>query len=468
MKVRNFYQGTVLLLAGMFLAGCPSQEQIERDFQIRREAAYQRLMQSDPNDTATDLKIVKGGLSIADCIELALRNNKDVQTAKIKLLEAKGQMTGAIATALPQATFTGSALRNDNSGLFNQKETYELQVLARQPLYLGGITGAAIDAAAVFTYMTQQELRATIHAVELNIRSLYLNTLLAEELVRVAEQAKRDAEKLLKDTETMLKFGTATRFEVLRAEVRVSNVDAELIQIRNEYELFLTRLLREMGVSQLSKVHLVDTLQYEKIEKKATESLYAAMKQRPELLIGEAMIRLAKSRISSLRRLRGGSAMVTTCRRYRRSFRRVPASTSCSRGRRLEATILVLTASVFEVPSGVNVPSWSTASTAVSIRAAACFASLFWCFEPNQSSIMDPDNIEAIGLAIFLPAYLGALPWIGSNMAIVSPMLAPGPIPTLPTVAAAKSEMMSPNRFSATTTSKWDGVRTCHWVIASM
>ena len=301
MQMKTSYHVTVLLLAGLFLAGCPSQERIERDFQVRREAAYQRLMQTEPNDTATDLKIVKGGLSIGDCIELALRYNKDVQTAKIKLLEAKGQMTGAIATALPQATFTGSALRNDNSGIFNQKETYELQVLARQPLYQGGVTGAAIDAAAVFAYMTQQELRATIHAVELNIRSLYLNALLAKELVHVAEQSKLDAEKLLQDTRTLKTFGTATRFDVLRSEVRLANVEAELIQIRNTYNLSLTKLLKEMGVSQLSEVRLSGALKYEKIEKESSDNLFAAMKQRPELLIGEAMIRLAKNNIKAER-----------------------------------------------------------------------------------------------------------------------------------------------------------------------
>ena len=54
MQMKTSYHVTVLLLAGLFLAGCPSQERIERDFQVRREAAYQRLMQTEPNDTATD------------------------------------------------------------------------------------------------------------------------------------------------------------------------------------------------------------------------------------------------------------------------------------------------------------------------------------------------------------------------------------------------------------------------------
>lgn len=289
------------LAIGLFLAGCPSQQRLDREFRARRQAAYHRLIQTDPNQIAADLRVVSGGLTLADCLELALRHNKDVQIAKVKLLEAKGQMQEAVATALPQAGFTGSALRNDNTGFNLQKETYELQLLARQPLYLGGLTGAAVDAASVYTYMTQQELRQTLHQVELSVRQMVLNALLARELIEVARQAQRDAARHLQDTQARLTFGTGTRFEVLRAQVRVQTLQAEWIQRRNDYRLAITQLLNEMGVSQLSQMELEGELEFTPVTAAASESLREAMQQRPELLIGEALIRLARDQVKSER-----------------------------------------------------------------------------------------------------------------------------------------------------------------------
>ncbi|MBN2375851.1 MAG: TolC family protein [Sedimentisphaerales bacterium] len=281
------------------LAGCPSQQSIERDFQQRREISYQNLTRTGQSQGTTDLEMVAGQLSMSDCLELALRHNKDVQIAKENLLEAKGQMTEAIATALPTASFTGSALRNDNSGFASQKETYDLMVLARQPLYLGGLAGAAIDAAAVFSYMSQQQLRQVLHSVYRQVRHAYLDNLLATEMVKVAQQAKLDADEHLLDTEKQLKYGTGTKFDVLRARVRATSLEAELIRRQNQAGISLTNLLNVLGVSQLSDIQLTDTLIFKKQPPSARDNLFLAMKQRPELLIGEAMIRLARNNIKA-------------------------------------------------------------------------------------------------------------------------------------------------------------------------
>ena len=40
-----------------------------------------------------------------------------------------------------------------------------------------------------------------------------------------------------------------------------------------------------------------------------------------------------------------------------------------------------------------------------------------------------------------MPAYLGAVPWVASNIATVSLMLPPGAMPMPPTWAASASEM---------------------------
>ncbi len=288
-----------LLLLLFALAGCPSQQRIEKDFQQRREVSYQNLMRAGQDQSSADLEMAAGQMTMSDCLELALRHNKDVQLAKENLLEAKGQMTEAIATALPTASFTGSALRNDNSGFAAQKETYDLMVLARQPLYLGGLAGAAIDSAAVFSYMSQQQLRQVLHDVYRKVRQAYLDSLLATKLVKVAQQSKIDADELLLDTEKQFKYGTGTKFDVLRARVRATSLEAELIRRKNQAAISITNLLNVLGVSQLSDIQLTDTLLFKKQPPAVRDNLFLAMKQRPELLIGEAMIRLARNNVKA-------------------------------------------------------------------------------------------------------------------------------------------------------------------------
>jgi len=280
------------------LSGCSS-EQVARDIQKNRQVRYETFLRSGGETGSPDMEAAVGRVSLDDCIELALKHNKQVQMAKLSLLEAKGQITEAVSTALPKASFTGTGMRNDSSSFFSQKETYELGLLVRQPLYLGGLAGAALDAARVFAYQKQQQLRMVMQAVHFQVRQKYLAALLAEELIEVSRQAKRDAEKLLADTKTKLRYGTAARFEVLRSEVRLNAIEATLIHRQNASRLALTELLNVLGISQTSQIELAGKLSHEIIETAAGECFSIAMGQRPDLLIGEANIRLAQDNVKA-------------------------------------------------------------------------------------------------------------------------------------------------------------------------
>ena len=72
---------------------------------------------------------------------------------------------------------------------------------------------------------------------------------------------------------------------------------------------------------------------------------------------------------------------------------------------------------------------------------------------PSQSSIILTARIVAMGLTLYMPAYFGAEPCVGSKTAYLSPMLPLQAKPRPPTSWAARSLMMSPNMFSATRTS---------------
>lgn len=292
-----------LVTAGMAIVtmgGCYSQEKMAREFESNRKTRAAALMSGQAEPELGLPEVITGSLSLSDCIEMALIHSTDVQLAKQALLQAKGRMTEAIATALPKVNFTGSGQRNDNKGFINQKETYDLAFLARQPLYLGGVVGAALDGATAYSYMSQQQLRQSLHIVQLQVRSLYLDALLAQELIKVAEQAKVDAEELLADAEKKYKFGTGTRYEVLQAEVNVTGKETELIVQQNKAQVTLTALLNMMGISQLSKVELIDELDFHVEEMLKDHHMRTALERRPELLVGEAMIRLAKDNIISV------------------------------------------------------------------------------------------------------------------------------------------------------------------------
>jgi len=293
-----------LVLPTLFIfTGCPSQKQISRDFRQNRQRSYELLVrnrQDQKDQGQNDIKsiVITGSVTKENCFELAFKHNKQLQIAKKRLQEAQGQTIEATSTALPTSTFSGQALARDDI-FFESKESYDLQVLIRQPLYLGGLIGTALDAAAVFTYQTRQELRQTMQSVRYNVHRLYLAALLAEELLTVSLQSKRDADKLLADTRKRLRHGAGTKFEVLRSKVRLISIEAEIIKRQNDLQVSKARLLNELGISQSSTIELTQKLSYDPIEISSDQCLLQAMKQRPDLLIGEATVRLAQDNLEA-------------------------------------------------------------------------------------------------------------------------------------------------------------------------
>ena len=91
-------------------------------------------------------------------------------------------------------------------------------------------------------------------------------------------------------------------------------------------------------------------------------------------------------------------------------------------------------------------PERRVSSTARSTRAPSSGSPMF-------SSSSPPERMVAMGLMTFWPLYLGAEPWMGSNMETPWGLrFAPAAKPRPPVMAAPRSVMMSPIRLGKTTT----------------
>jgi len=125
----------------------------------------------------------------------------------------------------------------------------------------------------------------------------YYDTLLAQQLYEVNRDAVVSAEAHLKDVQAKFSQGVASRFDVLRAEVDVSNFQAETIQQQNRLHLAKTRLLKTMGVSQETEVQLVDELSYEPVKPILDEAVRIAHLNRPDLYAAELGLRLQQEAV---------------------------------------------------------------------------------------------------------------------------------------------------------------------------
>ena len=300
-STRRFWSIFCILMAVLPL-GCVTQRKIAQEFELNRRQGYQRICRADRIEQSLEsTEFLAGKVTLRQCLESAMINNKDIQIAKQNLLEAKGRMTEAIATALPELNFFAAALAHDNSGIVDMKESYELQLLARQPLYKGGLVAAAIDAAAVYTYMTQQQLRMAIQNAQLQVRRQYLGVLLSIELEKVAGQAKLDAEEHLADVQKKLEHGVGQKFDLLRARVRLTAAEADRIKRKNQVHLDIAKLLKDIGLSQTSQIEPTGELTFEDIDTTQADCLLTAMLKRSDLLVAESMVRLAKDNLKSER-----------------------------------------------------------------------------------------------------------------------------------------------------------------------
>jgi outer membrane protein TolC len=138
---------------------------------------------------------------------------------------------------------------NDNADRTIQNKSWAVTIEARQVLYAGGQIRAAIKIAQFTQDSAYYQLRDTVDRIIAEVREQFYLVLLNRSLITVAEEAVRLAEEQLQDQRNRFEAGTVPRFNVLRAEVEVANVQPNLIRAKNDYLLSQIQLGKKLGLA---------------------------------------------------------------------------------------------------------------------------------------------------------------------------------------------------------------------------
>ena len=198
----------------------------------------------------------------------ALQQNPDILRAKEEIERTKGVVIEIRAQALPhitpQATYqwTDPNLRSNSfsqssaaalptatpgSNLQQTDKSYRISVLGTQ-LVFNGTTFPSIRGTFFQRDAAYFSFRSVVDQVIATVKTQFYQVIVNRALIGVQEESVRLLESQLKDQENRFEAGTVPRFNVLQAQVQLSNQIPNLIAARNSYRISILQLAKTLGL----------------------------------------------------------------------------------------------------------------------------------------------------------------------------------------------------------------------------
>jgi len=262
-------------------------------------------------------------ISLKQAIDLARRNNRDLEVARLQLESATAAVREARAAQFPTVDLSGNLTFQDSASaelsnrrsearssiFFTRQSTTSTTVTATievaYNLDISGARSATIQIAERQLRLQELAVEQTEEEIRLTVSGDYYSLQEADEQVRISQAAVDAAQKSLEDAQALERAGVGTRFDVLRAEVQLANSQQDLILARSQQRIARRQLAQRLSLPQSLDVAAADPVEIAGVwSQTLEESILQAYKNRSELEqrlvqreIGEAQRRLALAAI---------------------------------------------------------------------------------------------------------------------------------------------------------------------------
>lgn len=160
---------------------------------------------------------------------------------------------------------------------------YQFSLSLSLPLYTGGRLASSYKQAKYNLESAKEGARQSEHLTVFNAKRAFFGHLLAKEFVLVAEEAVRVAEENLENVKNMYEVGMASKMDLLRSEVRLTNMQPELIAAKNNLRISELNLKTVLGMELSQPVQIEGALRYEPHDPDLEKCIATALVQRPEM-----------------------------------------------------------------------------------------------------------------------------------------------------------------------------------------
>jgi outer membrane protein len=208
-------------------------------------------------------------LTLEQALETAFKQNPDIKAALAQLNKARGGMGEAEANFNPKFNAEVTHLRQGPQVSFAvpggprvnivQEHNTTAALSLMLPIDVSKKLSYVSDMARLQFQMDYLSLLAVSQKLIYDVKSAYYELLRAQAQAEVAQAAVEVAKARLKDANARFAAGTAPRFDVMRAEVDVANLNQQLIRAQSRVEIARAALNRVLGINVDTPTTIVQT-----------------------------------------------------------------------------------------------------------------------------------------------------------------------------------------------------------------
>lgn len=182
------------------------------------------------------------------CLDYAAMHRPELEQAKQNVEAAKGALRVAISGHMPQVNASASQNWNDSNWPGDENGNWAVGVTVNLNIFDSGVTVSKIHGAEADLAKAHETYRDTVDAVNLDVRSNYLNLREAEKRIDTTKLAVSQAEEDYRIAQLRYMNGVGTNTDVLDAQVALTDAKTNYLQAMYDYNTCKTNLETAIGV----------------------------------------------------------------------------------------------------------------------------------------------------------------------------------------------------------------------------
>jgi outer membrane protein TolC len=203
-----------------------------------------------------------------------------------------------VAASLPDPMLSVTALPEPVQTAAGQQE---LIMAANQKLYWFGKRGTRANVARARTNVARAQLATVKLATIAKVKRAYYELYFIQQTISVTRADQSLLVEIREVANTRYKTGMASQQDVLRADLEISNVEAELVRLRQQLESGQARLARLLHIGPRTQVAALNQLADEQAPRDLEWLQHLAVTSQPELHAKLAAVRRDRGAVNLAR-----------------------------------------------------------------------------------------------------------------------------------------------------------------------